>query len=92
MFKTLRLLLEAVQVKKEDGSLIDSILTYLGPSYSVLVSTLHSTIEAFISQGKVYKSPSFDDFRNSLIREEEKILHLGILNTGNSSKKALVAK
>ena len=61
-FKTLRLLLEGVKVKKEDSNLIYSILTKLGPTYSVFVSTFHSTREAFISQGQDYKSPSFDVF------------------------------
>jgi len=49
-FKTLRLLLEGVKVKKEDGSLIYSILTKLGPAYSMFVFTFHSTREAFIYQ------------------------------------------
>lgn len=61
-FKTFKLLLKGVKVKKEDGSLIYSILTNLGPAYSVFFSTFHSTREAFISQGKAYKSPSFDAF------------------------------
>ena len=91
-FKTLRLLLEGVKVKKEDSALIYCILTKLGPAYSVFVSTFHSTREAFISQGQDYKSPSFDSFCDSLIREQEKLLHLGLLNLGNSSKKALAAQ
>ena len=37
--KTLRFLLEGVKVKKEDGNLIYSILTKLGPVYSVFVYT-----------------------------------------------------
>ena len=48
-FKTLRFLLEGCKVKKEDGSLIYYILAKLGPTYSVFVSTLHSTREALIS-------------------------------------------
>ena len=36
-FKTIRLLLEGCKVKKEDGSLIYSILAKLGPAYSVFV-------------------------------------------------------
>ena len=91
-FKTLRYLLEGVKVKKDDSNLIYSILTKLGPAYSVFVSTFHSTREAFISQGKDYKPPSFDSFCDSLIREQEKLLHLGLLNLGNSSKKALAAQ
>ena len=91
-FKTLRYLLEGVKVKKEDSNLIYSILTKLGPAYSVFVSTFHSTREAFICQGTDYKAPSFDSFCDSLIREQEKLLHLGLLNLGNSSKKALAAQ
>ena len=55
----------------------------------MFVSTFHSTREAFISQGQTYKPPSFDSFCDSLIREQEKLLHLCLLNLGNSSKKAL---
>ena len=91
-FNTIRLLLEGVKVKKEDSALIYCILTKLGPAYSVFVSTFHSTREAFISQGHDYKPPSFDAFCDSLIREQEKLLHLGLLNLGNSSKKALIAQ
>lgn len=86
-FKTLKLLLEGVKVKKEDSSLIYSILTNLGPTYSVFVSTFHSTREAFISQGQAYKSPSFDSFCDSLIREQEKLLHLGLLHLGKVTLK-----
>lgn len=77
---------------KEDGSLIYSVLTKLGPAYSVFVSTFHSTREAFISQGQDYKSPSFDAFCDPLMREQEKLLHLGLLNLGNSSKKSLATQ
>eukprot|EP00253_Pinus_taeda_P009176 PITA_09176 len=91
-FKTFRYLLEGVKVKKEDSNLIYSILTKLGPAYSVFVSTFHSTREAFICQGTDYKVPSFDSFCDSLIREQEKQLHLGLLHLGNSSKKALAAQ
>ena len=58
-FKTLRLLLESCKFKKEDGSIIYSILAKLGLAYSVFVSTFHSTRESLISQGTPYKSPLF---------------------------------
>ena len=87
IFKTLRLILEGCKVKKEDGNLIYSILAKLGPAYSIFVSTFHSTREALISQGTAYKSPSFDAFCDSLIREQEKLLHLSLINTGNPFKK-----
>lgn len=70
-FKTLIYLLEGVKVKKEDSNLIYSILTNLGPAYSVFVSTFHSTRKAFIFQGTDYKPPSFDSFCDSLIREKK---------------------
>ena len=91
-FNTLRIILEGYKVKKEDGSLIYSILAKLGTAYSVFVSTFHSTREALISQGTPYKSPYFDAFCDFLIREQDKFLQLGLINTGNSSKKTLAAQ
>ena len=91
-FNTLRLILEGCKVKKEYGILIYFILANLGPAYSVFFSTFHSTREALISQGKPYKYPSFDAFCDSLIREQEKLLHLGHINTGKSSKKVLATQ
>ena len=88
-FKTLRILLEGCNVKKEDGSLIYCILDKLGISCSVFVSTFHSTREAIISSETTYKNPSFDVFCDSLIREQEKLLHFGLITAGNASKKAL---
>ena len=49
--KTLRLLIKGCKVKKEDGSIFYSIVAKLGLSYSVFVSTFHSTRESIISQG-----------------------------------------
>ena len=91
-FKILRLLLEGCNVKNEFGSLIYSILAKLGPAYSVFVSTFHSIREALISQGTAYKCSSRDAFCDSLIREQEKLLQLGLINTGNSSQKVLAAQ
>ena len=42
-FKTLRLLLEGCNVSKEEDPLIYGILAKLPPTYSVFVSTFHST-------------------------------------------------
>lgn len=91
-FKTLRVLLAACEVTKGDDGLIYAILAKLGPAYSVFLSTVHSTKEAFISSGTKYKPPSFDAFCDSLIREQEKLLHLGLINTASTSTKALVAQ
>ena len=46
----------------------------------------------FTSAGTTYKTPSLDTFCDSLVREQEKLLHLGLVKTGNSSNKALVAQ
>ena len=90
-FKTLRLLLEGCNVSKEENPLIYGILTKLPPTYSVFVSTFHSTREALLNAGATYKTPSLDAFCDSLVREQEKLLHLGLVKTDNSSNKALVA-
>ena len=42
-FKTLRLLLDGCKVTKEDEPLIYGILAKLPPTYSIFVSTFHST-------------------------------------------------
>ena len=91
-FKTIRIILEGCKIKKDDGSLIYCIFSKLGPAYSVFVSAFHSTREAIISSGTTYKNPSFDAFCDSLIREQEKILHLGLITSRNASNKALAAQ
>ena len=58
----------------------------------MFISTFHFTGEAFISQGQDYKSSSFDVFCDSLIRKQEKLLHLVLLSIGNSSKKTIATK
>ena len=68
-FKTLRLLLQGCEVNKIDDFVIYAILAKLDPTYFVFVSTFHSTREALLSQGFKYKTPSFDAFCDSLIRE-----------------------
>ena len=83
-FKTLRVLLAACKVTKGDDGLIYAILAKLVPAYFVFVSTFHSTREALISSGTQYKPPSFDAFCDSLIREQEKLLHLGLINTSST--------
>ena len=68
-FKTLRFLLEDWKVKKEEDNLIYGIISNLGPIYYLFVFTFHSTREVLLSSGTKYKSPSFDAFYDSLIRE-----------------------
>ena len=87
-FKTLRLLLEGSKVTKKYDSLVYVILEKLGPVYYVFVSTLHSTKQAFLAKGTAYKAPPFDAFSISLIREQEKLLHLGLISIVSTSNKA----
>ena len=57
-FKTLKLLLEACKVTKEEEPLIYGILAKLPLAYSVFVSTFHSIREALFNVGNKYKTPS----------------------------------
>ena len=91
-FKTLRLLLVGCKVTKEDKPLIYDILAKLPPSYLVFVSTFHSTREALLNEETTYKTPSFDTFYDSLVREQEKLVHLSLIKIENNSNKALVAQ
>ena len=91
-FKTLKLLLEGCNVSKEEDPLIYGILAKLPPTYLVFVSTFHSTREALLNVGQQYKTPSLDTFCDSLVREQEKLLHLGLVKTRNISNKSLVSQ
>ena len=90
-FKTLKLLLEGCKLTKQEEPLIYGILVKLHPAYSIFVSTFHSTRQVLIFVGTKYKAPSLDDFYDSLIREQQNLLHLGLIKTTNSSNKVLVA-
>ena len=90
-FKTLKLLSESCKVKNEDKPLIYGILAKLPWAYFVFISTFHSTREALISVGTKYRDPYLDALCDSLIREQQKGLHLGLIKTSSSSNKALVS-
>jgi hypothetical protein len=65
------------------------ILCKLGSSYSVLVPTFYAMKEAI---GKAYVEPTIESFCTSLIREEDKLVQLGVINTTSTSNKSLVAQ
>jgi hypothetical protein len=65
------------------------ILSKLGSAYSVFVSTFYAMKEAL---GEAYVQPTLESFCTSLIREEDKLLQLGVINTAGTSNKALVAQ
>ena len=90
-FKSLRPLLEGCKVKNVDDGLIYGILAKLGPIYSIFVYTFYSTSEALIVVGTTYKTPSFDAFYNTLLREQEKLLHLRLIKFVDSLNNDLVS-
>jgi hypothetical protein len=65
------------------------ILSKLGSAYSVFVSTFYAMKEAV---GKAYVQPTLESFCTSFIREEDKLVQLGVINTAGTSNKALVAQ
>jgi hypothetical protein len=88
-FKTLRILCEECKIKMEEERCIYLILSKLGSAYSVFVSTFYAMKEAL---GKAYVKPTLESFCASLIREEDKLVQLGVINTAGTSNKALVSQ
>jgi hypothetical protein len=88
-FKTLRILCEECNIKLEEERCIYIILSKLGSAYSVFVSTFYAMREAL---GKAYQKPTLESFCDALIREKDKLVQLGVINTAGTSNKALVAQ
>jgi hypothetical protein len=88
-FKTLRLLCVECNITMKEERCIYLILSKLGSAYSVFVYTFYALKEAV---GKDYVQPSLESFCTSLIREEDKIIQLGVINTAGTSNKALFAQ
>jgi hypothetical protein len=40
--------------------------------------------------GSAYQKPNLENFCDALIREKDKLVQLGVINTGGTSNKALV--
>ena len=53
----------------------------------MFVSTVYAMQEAL---GTTYKKPSLENFCDALIREQDKLVQLGVINTTGTSNKALV--
>jgi hypothetical protein len=77
---------------KTNDPIIYVIIAKLGATYSIFISSFHSIREALVSQGDTYKMPSYESFSNSFIREQDKLLHLGVINTAYTCNKALLAQ
>jgi hypothetical protein len=71
----------------EEERFIYAILFKLGSAYFVFVSTFYAMREAL---GKAYQKPTLESFCAALIREEDKLVQLGVINTARTSNKALV--
>ena len=78
-----------VRLRKKDKQCIYHILSKLGPTYSIFVSTFYSMKESLIAAS--YQEPSLESFCDSLIREKDKLIHLGIINNADTSRKSLLA-
>jgi hypothetical protein len=88
-FKTLRILCEECQIKLEEEHCIYIILCKIGSAYSMFVSTFYAMREVL---GKAYQKPTLDSFCDALIREKDKLIQLGVINTVGTSNKALVSQ
>jgi hypothetical protein len=88
-FKTLRILCEECNIKLEEECCIYIILSKLGSVYFVFVSTFYAMREAL---GKADQNPTLESFCDALIREQDKFVQLGVINTAGNSNKALVAQ
>ena len=76
-FKSLILFPKKCWIMKKEYQLVLSILSKLGPGYSVFVSTFHS-IRLAISN---WKMPPLSVVIDSLTNEREKLVQMGIFNT-----------
>jgi hypothetical protein len=82
-FKTLRILCEECKIKMDEEHCIYLILSKLGSAYSMF----YAMKEAL---GTTYQKPTLESFCDALIRKQDKLVQLGVINTVGTSKKALV--
>jgi hypothetical protein len=68
---------EEYAINMEEESCIYIILSKIGSAYYVFVSTFDSMREAL---GTSYKKPTLESFCVSLIREEDKLVQIGVIN------------
>jgi hypothetical protein len=75
-FKDLLSQLKACGVDKykEEKQMVLTILSKLGPKFSMFVSTFHSII---FTSGATWKMPSLEDFIESLTQEQTKLINMG---------------
>jgi hypothetical protein len=83
------MLCEECEIEMEKEHCIYLILSKLGSAYSVFVSTFYATREAL---GKYFQKPTLESFFAALIREEDKLIQLGVINIVGTSNKTLVSQ
>jgi hypothetical protein len=86
-FKTLRTLCEECEIKIDEDRCIYLILSKIGSAYFVFVSTFCAMQEALWI---AYVKPTLENFCDALIREQDKLVQLGVINIAGTSNKALV--
>jgi hypothetical protein len=65
-----------VDKSKEEKQMVLTILSKLGPEFSVFVSTFHTVRFA---SGSTWKMPSLEDFIESLTQEQTKLINMGAI-------------
>jgi hypothetical protein len=65
-----------VDKSKEEKQMVLTILSKLGPEFSVFVSTFHSVR---FTSGATWKMPSLEDFIESLTQEKTKLINMGTI-------------
>jgi hypothetical protein len=86
-FKTLKILCEECKINMDEEHCIYLILSKLGNAYYVFVSTFYAMKEAL---GTTYQKPTLKSFCDALIREQDKIVQLRVINIAGTSNKTLV--
>ena len=81
---------EECKIKMEDKQCIYHIISNLGPTYYVFVSTFYAMKQSLTAAS--YQGLSIESFCDSLIREQDKLIHLGIINNEDTSGKTLLSK
>jgi hypothetical protein len=73
----------------EEEHCIYLILSNLGSAYFMFLSTFYAMREALGKEA--YEKTTLESFCAILIREEDKLVQFGVINTAGPSNKALVA-
>ena len=76
-FNSLALQCKQCETERKDEKNFFSILEKIGSKYSIFVSIFHSKQEGFPG----WKIPSLDSFSESLIKEQQKLIQMGVIKS-----------